>query len=195
MAISKPIPLYERTQLYRLIIARDCMNSVAEAVQTALSLKVDTNHDLFNTLHDSIVTSYGRAFVEMDPFGRISSKYEKFDDEEMLLTHNMLIERRHKHVAHTDYIPNRIVFYPPDRKRPDGSASPKLQYEVLKNYFSHHAYQSILKLAGRQTGKMMVDIEERIKRIYGEKGEKVIDVTELITSDDIKQLKNQKKKV
>jgi hypothetical protein len=170
------------------------MNSVADAIRTALTLKVDTNHDLFDTIHDSIVTSYGRAFVDMDPFGRISSKYEKFDDEEMVSTHRMLMDRRHRHVVHTDYIPNRIVFYPPGKERPDGSVSPRLQYEVMKNYFSHHAYQSILKLAGLQTGKMMADIEKGIKRIYGENGEKVVDITELITSDDIKLLKNQNPK-
>lgn len=170
------------------------MNSVAEAVQTALSFKVDTHHDLFNTIHDFIVTSYGRAFVDMDPFGRISSKYEKFDDEEMANTHEMLIEKRHKDVAHTDYIANRIVFYPPDVKRPDGSVSERLQYEIMKNYFSHHAYQSILKLAGWQTGKMMVDIENRIRRIYGENGEKVVRVTELITSNDIMIIKKSLKR-
>lgn len=189
MATNSFDKLHERAQLYRLIIARDCMNSVAEGVQIALSLKVDTNHDLFNAMHDFIVASYGRAFVDMAPFGRISSKYEKLDDEEMTITHSMLMDRRHKHVAHTDYVPNRVVFYPPGQERPDGSISSRLQYEVLKNYFSHHAYQSIQKLAGLQTGRIIADIEKGIKRIYGDNGEKVIAVTELITVDELERLK------
>lgn len=183
--------LRQRVQLYRLIIARDCMNSVAEFVQLALDSRVDTNHALFNAIHDSIISSYGRAFVDMDPFGRISSNYEKFDDKEMGAIHKMLIERRNKHVAHTDYIPGRVVFYPPGAKRPDSSISSRLQYEILVNYFSHHTFQSVLKLAGWQTGKMMADIEKSIKRIYGEDGEKVIDVTELVTPEEEKLLRSK----
>jgi len=185
---SKLVDIKKRAELYKLIVARDCMNTVAEATQLASSAKIDSNHELFNTIHDCIVTNYGRAFVEMKPFGSISAKYQKFDDKDLSDTHNMLIERRNKHVAHTDYIVDKIVFYPPNTVRPDGSKSPILQFEVLKNYFSHSAYISILKLAGHQTGLMQANIEKSITSVYGKNGAKITGITELITIIDTVEL-------
>lgn len=178
----------KRAELYKLIVARDCMNSVAEATRLALKLDIDANHELFNTIHDFIVTSYGRAFSEMKPFGAISGKYGKIQDSELRRIHDMLILRRNKHVAHTDYIASKIVFYPPNTKRPDGSKDSKLQFEVLKNYFSHNVYNSILKLAGYQAGIMQANIEKAIISIYGENGVGIKEITELITVEDINAL-------
>ena len=185
--------LRRRRDLYRLIIARDCMNSVAETIQLAIKYKVNANHELFNIMHDSIVTNYGRAFVKMNPFGQISSKYEKLEDREMADTHKMLMYSRHKHVAHTEYFPNRVVLYPSGTERFDDSIASVPQFEIKKTYFSHHAYQSILKLAGWQTGMLLFDIENRIRELYGKNGEKIVDVTELITPDDVNLLKKQTK--
>ena len=69
--------LERRVELCKLMIAIDSMTAVAEASGLTLALKADQNHPLYRALHDTIVSSYGRAFTEMQPLGMAAPKVVK----------------------------------------------------------------------------------------------------------------------
>lgn len=88
------------------------MESVGEVSGLMLALKIDHTHHLYKPLHDAVVSSYGRAFTEMQPLGQLAKKWSKFEDEELKKTHRMLMYYRHKNVSHTDFIKGRVIIYP-----------------------------------------------------------------------------------
>lgn len=180
---------YKKRELYKLIIARDSITAAAEAVQLAVRLKVDQNHPLFNSLCRDVISSYGRPFTDMKPFGRLPSKWEHFGDDDLQRVHNMLMEHRHKGVAHTDFIEGRVVFYPPNHPRPGGSTSPTISHEVLTQFYAPTAYPHILKLCGNLVGRLTAEINSLVENIYGN-GSNLPGPTELITQEDIEWLKS-----
>lgn len=184
--------LHRRRELYKLIVARDSMNSVAEAAGIAVALKADHNHPLYKVLHDNIVTSYGRAFTEMKPLGTLPAKWAKFDDKEHQEAHDMLMYHRNKSVGHTDYIKGKIVLFPKGSKRTDGHTTDRVQYEVLTQSFAPNAYIPIQKLAGNLAGRLDIEISKQMTTLYGEEGKDLIDITELITEEDLIELSQGK---
>lgn len=181
--------LKQRMQLCKLIIARDSMESVAEASGLILTLKIDHTHKLYKPLHDAVVSSYGRAFTEMQPLGRLSKKWSKFDDNDLKKTHRMLMYYRHKNVSHTDFIKGRVVVYPKGAKMEDGRVAKNVQYSVLFQSFAQSELISVQKLAGNLAGRLMVEIDKLMTELYGEQGKNLMATTEIITNDELEQLR------
>ena len=180
--------LKKRIELCKLIIARDSMTSVAEASGLMLALKIDHTHQLYKPLHDAVVASYGRAFTEIQPLGRLPKKWSKFSDDELKRTHTMLMYYRNKNVGHTDFIKGRVVIYPKGAKREDGSSAENVQYSVLFQAFAPTELIAVQKLAGNLAGRLMVEIDRSMTTLYGEQGKDLKVTTDLISEDELEQL-------
>lgn len=186
--------LKQRAELCKLIIARDSMTTVAEASGLALALKIDHTHQLYKPLHDTIVSSYGRAFTEMQPLGYLPKKWSKFNDDEFKKTHRMLMYYRNKNVGHTDFIKGRVVIYAKGSKREDGSIAKNVQYSVLFQSFAATELIAVQKLAGNVAGRLIVEIDRLMTQLYGEQGKELKITTDLVTGDELEYLRQAKRK-
>lgn len=180
--------LKQRVELCKLIIARDSMTAVAEASGLMLALKIDHTHQLYKPLHDTVVSSYGRAFTEMQPLGHLPNKWSKFDDGELKRVHRMLMYYRNKNVGHMDFVRGRVVVYPRNGKREDGGIAKNAQYSVLFQTFAPTELIPIQKLAGNLAGRLIVEIDRLMTAIYGDQGENLKTTTNLISEDELGQL-------
>jgi hypothetical protein len=171
-----------------MMIAVDAMESVAEASGLAIKLKVDHTHPLYKALHDAMVTSYGRAFTEMRPLGRLHKKWSEFEHDELKKAHAMLIYYRHKNVSHTDVIKGRVIIYPRGAKLDDTHIAPRTQYGVLMQSFAPSELTAVQKVAGTVAGKLMLEIDKQMALLYGNEGKDLKETTGLITPEELKQL-------
>lgn len=181
--------LKQRVELCKLIIARDSMNAVAEASGLILALKIDHTDQFYRPLHDTVVSSYGRAFTEIQPLGYLPKKWSKFDDDELKRVHHMLMYYRNKNVGHTDFIKGRVVIYPKGAKREDGGVAENVQYSVLLQSFAHTELIAVQKLAGNLAGRLMIEIDRLMTTLYGEQGKDLKATTDLVSEDELEQLR------
>jgi hypothetical protein len=170
------------------------MDGVAEASGLALAMKIDHTHQLYKPLHDTIVSSYGRAFTEMRPLGKLSPEWSSFKDTEFEKTHRMLMYYRHKNVSHTEIIESRVLLYPKGARISKDVIAPGVQYGVLYQTFAASELIAVQKLAGNITGRLIVEIEKLMKTIYGEKGINIANITDVITKTELAQLETNRKK-
>lgn len=180
--------LKRRIELCKLIIARDSMEAVAKASGWAMALNIDHNHPLYRALHDTIVTSYGRAFTEIQPLGYLPKKWAEFDDDELKRTHEMLMYYRNKNVGHTDFISGRVVVYPKGAKIDNEHIAPNIQVGVLSQSFAANELIAVQKVAGNLAGRLMVEIDKQMTILYGDQGVNLKSTTDLITEDELEQL-------
>lgn len=185
--------LVQRIELCKLMIARDSMTAVAETSGLILALKIDHTHPLYKPLHDAVVSSYGRAFTEIQPLGRLSKIWSRFDNDELEKTHRMLMYYRNKNVGHTDFIKGRVVIYPKGAKLEDNSVAKNVQYSVLYQSFATTELIAIQKLAGNLAGRLIVEIDRLMTKLYGEQGKDLSDQTDLISEDELEQLRLAKR--
>ncbi|NCU29448.1 hypothetical protein EOL73_02845 [Candidatus Saccharibacteria bacterium] len=186
--------LPERIELCKLIIARDSMDGVAEASGLALAMKIDHTHPLYKPLHDTIVSSYGRAFTEMRPLGKLSPKWFRFGDTELEKAHEMLMYYRHKNVSHTEVIESRVLLYPKGAKISKNITATNVQYGVLYQTFAPSELIAVQKLAGNIAGRLIAEIERLMHIIYGENGIYLSEITDVITDTELAQLEASRKK-
>lgn len=184
----------QRAELCKLIIARDSMTAVAETSGLALALKIDHTHQLYEPLHDTIVSSYGRAFTEIQPLGYLPKKWSKFEDDELKNTHRMLMYYRNKNVGHTDFIKGRVVIYPKGAIREDGSVAKNVQYSVLFQSFAQTELIAVQKLVGNLAGRLIVEIDQLMTALYGKQGKDLKVISDLISEVELEQLRLAKKK-
>jgi hypothetical protein len=175
------------------MIARDSMTSVAEASGLILASEIGHAHPLYKPLHDAIVSSYGRAFTEIRPLGRLPKKWLRFDNDEFSKTHHMLMYYRNKNVGHTDFIKGRVVVYPKGVKREDGSVSENVQYSVLFQSFAPNELIAVQKLAGNLAGRLIVEIDRLMASLYGDQGRSLRKTTDLISEDELEELRLARK--
>jgi hypothetical protein len=192
--VRKRNNLQKRELLGKYLIARDCMEAVAESSGLALALKIDHTHPLYKSLHDAVVISYGRAFTEMRPLGTLPDKWKKFDDINFQKTHQMLMYHRSKNVGHTDLINGRIRIYPVGSKLENGSIARNFHFSVLNQSFAPNELIAVQKLAGNITGRLLVEINNLFKELYGENGEQITGVSELFSQDELIELRQKKQK-
>lgn len=100
--------LHTKREAYKLLVALESITQAREINQLGLSLNVNEDHNLFHPIQASVIVSYGKAFTEMRPFGTISKKWTKFSEKDLQNLHNKLVYLRHKHIAHVDYIGDRV---------------------------------------------------------------------------------------
>jgi hypothetical protein len=184
--------LKQRIELCKLMIARDSMTAVAETSGLILALKIDHTHQLYKPLHDAVVSSYGRAFTEIQPLGRLPKRWSKFDSDELDKTHRMLMYYRNKNVGHTDFIKGRVVIYSKGAKLEDGSVAENVQYSVLFQSFAPTELIALQKLAGNLAGRLIVEIDILMTALYGERGENLKATTDLVSEEEIEQLRCMK---
>ena len=143
--------------LGKYMIARDCMEAVVQASGIALVLEVDHTHVLYRSLHDEIVISYGRAFTEIRPLGKLPGIWSKFDNDSLTQTHKKLMYHRSKNVGHVDIIPGRIRLHPVGTLLENGRETENVNYTVLTQSipFSSDEMIAIRHLAGNLTGRLM----------------------------------------
>lgn len=180
--------LRQRVELCKMMIAVDAMESVAEASRLAIQLKADHTHPLYKALHDAIVTSYGRAFTEMRPLGRLHKKWSEFEYDELKRVHTMLMYYRHKNVGHTDVIKGRVIIYPQGAELDEVHVAPRTQYGVLMQSFAPSELTAVQKVAGTVAGRLMLEIDKQMALLYGDEGKDLKETTDLITPEELKQL-------
>jgi hypothetical protein len=185
--------LKERIELCKMMIARDSMDSVAEVSGLALALDIDHTHNLYKPLHDTIVSSYGRAFTEMRPLGKLSAKWSNFSDIELQATHKMLMYYRHKNVSHTEIIESRIQVYPKGATLSENVTTTNVQYGVLYQTFAPSELLNVQKLAGNITGRLLVEIERLMEILYGKNGIRIKNITDIISKEELELLEKARK--
>lgn len=186
--------LKQRVELCKMMIAVDAMEAVAEASRLAMKLSADHTHPLYKALHDTIVSSYGRAFTEMRPLGRLDKKWSDFEHDELKRAHTMLMYYRHKNVSHTDVIKGRVVIYPKGAELGGGHIAPRPQYGVLMQSFAANELIAVQKVAGTVAGRLMVEIGKQMALLYGDEGKELKDTTDLISEEELERLSVSLKK-
>lgn len=181
------IQLKKKMQLYRLIAAKDSINSSRAAISTAIQLGVDENHPLFNSLTEAAINSYGRAFTIMRPFGTLPKKWSHFQDEEHQKAHNFLMNLRHTSVSHADHSTDKIIVYPAGVQRRGAEPSQWVSYEVKTTFLAPQEFGRALSLFNDLEPRLDQNINELLKDIY-EDGRLLIEPTELFSAEDLKQL-------
>lgn len=181
--------LKQRVELCKMMIAVDAMEAVAEASRLAMQLGADHTHPLYKALHDTIVSSYGRAFTEMRPLGRLAKEYSDFEDDELKRAHAMLMYYRHKNVSHTDVIKGRVVIYPKGAELGEGHVAPRPQYGVLMQSFAANELIAVQKVAGTVAGRLMAEIGKQMALLCGDEGKDLKDTTDLISEEELEQLR------
>jgi hypothetical protein len=179
--------LHKRVELYRLILAADSIHSAQQALEIAIKDTISFGDDLFSIFHNSVVACYARAFTEMKPFGRISAKWEKFEDKRYAHVHQLLMEQRHKNVSHIDYLERKVVIYPPGGLKEEGYDSDDLLYVVKQEYYSAQDYKIMLDhmiaLRNRMSEKSSLLLDEIYPRPSELQGP-----IELIAAEDVARL-------
>lgn len=104
--------------LYRLLLARDDIHEAAEYSKLILAIKAGDSSTLYRGLFTALAVSYERAFVNTEPFGRISSKWSKFDLERHQWLHEQLMGLRNTAVAHSDLKMHPFILFAPGRVIP-----------------------------------------------------------------------------
>ena len=177
-----------RAEIYKLSIARSSIDEAAEAANLVFNMKMDYENPLYRPLHAAMVIAYGRAFSEMKPLGKISSKWEKFDDESDQRAHDALMRQRNTMVGHADHISERVMIYAEGDTMDNGELAPRAQTVVLTNYIPPDDFISILKMAGGLVARISMAMSDKMTELYGEEGVNLKKSFELITEDDLKKL-------
>jgi hypothetical protein len=183
--------ILRRAEIYKLSIARSSIEEAAESAKLAMDTKVSHNNPLYRPLHAAMVIAYGRAFSEMKPLGKISSKWEKFKDPSDQRAHDAIMRQRNTMVGHADHIDERVMIYAEGDTMDNGEVAPRAQTVILTNYIPPDDFVYILKMAGGLVGRMSVALSNKMTELYGENGINLKDSFELITEDDLKELENR----
>lgn len=157
-----------RAEIYKLSIARASIDEAAESAKLVMDMKVDYNHALYRPLHAAMVIAYGRAFSEMKPLGKISSKWEKFEDRSDQRTHDTLMRQRNTMVGHSDHIAERVMIYAKGDIMDNGEVAPRAQTVVLTSYIPPDDFIHILRMAGGLVGRMSIALSNKMTELYGD---------------------------
>ena len=102
----------KKRNLYRLALARSDIAAAMEGCDHLLREQIDVSHALYWTLHNGIVVSYGRPFTRNRPYGPLDEKWSTFEDPRFAELHALLMDLRHKTVAHSDLAMRKVFIVP-----------------------------------------------------------------------------------
>lgn len=186
--------LKKRVKLSKLIIAHDSMEVIHEASSIMLQSKLKYDDPLYKALHDTIISSYGRAFTEMQPLGSLPSKYKKLrGQQELKRVHAMLMYYRHKNVGHTDFVDGRIRVYPMGTKFESDAIAGMFSYSVLSQSFAPTEIINIQKTAGWIAGTLIHDISVLGRDVFGDSFEKLTVKQDLLSKEEVDLLRKKRK--
>jgi hypothetical protein len=184
--------LHKRVELYRLILANDSIHGAEQAIEIAIKYDVRDNHELTFLVQNTVVSCYGRAFVEMKPFGAISSKWQKFKDPERARIHKNLMGQRHKNISHSDYLERKVLLFPDGFLTRGGSKVRGIAHGVKHELYNSQLNESMLKHCQQLRTSMNVKSSRLMKELYPE-GSILNQPEELITAEDLIYLNSIKK--
>jgi len=134
-------------KLLRLASARLDVSYCLEAYGFLKALE-PTNPLFYHTVV-SMSVSYGRPFTANNGLGSLFVEYPKFpdfEDSEMNLRHNRMIDLRHKFMAHSSCEGTKILIMPPGAKNPlTGELVERHDHMVGKRSFGDIRFYDWLK--------------------------------------------------
>jgi hypothetical protein len=89
-------------ELKRLMLATHAINQAQRALCSLEGLEEEKKLLLFEHLMTAAIVCYARPFVGSRASGRISKKWEKFDDPLLKALHGRILRLRAKVIAHSD---------------------------------------------------------------------------------------------
>jgi len=182
-----------RAEIYKLSIARASIDEAAEAAKVVFDKRMDHNDPLYRPLHAAMVIAYGRAFSAMNPFGKISPEWGRFQETSDQRAHDAIMRQRNTMVGHADYIPERVKIYAEGDIMENKKVAQRAQTVMLTNYIPPNDFVYILKMAGGLVARMSIALSDKMTEIYGEEGTNLKKSFELITEDDLKILEKARR--
>lgn len=184
----------QRTEIYKLIIAKDAISQAHEVATIMIDRGIDHESDLFRPLHDALVVNYGKAFSSMNPFGKIDKSWGVFSDTSSQLAHKRIIDQRNKNVGHRDFIPEGVMIYQKGAIMPGGDVAPRVQNEILHRFIAPDDIRFVRKMAADLIYHMSIAISDRMEELYGEEGVLIKGALELIAEKDAKVIEAENRR-
>lgn len=162
----------QKTDLYRLIVARSDIGAAQSACELFIEMVDDVNHDLYYPLFTSIVVCYARPFTNNKPYGALPGKWENFEDGKMKSTHDALIKARHELIAHSDMAARKAKIVPPKvvigYMNERELKSSRIGTQTSFYFFTIPMIKDIPRLTTDIGRRLNAEIEHKLEEIYGD---------------------------
>jgi len=178
----------KKRDLYKLIIAQDSLNAALEGILYLIELNAKPSEIVYSGMQESVIISYGRAFTDMDPFGGLSGRWQKFDDANYQKCHNFLIESRNKRVGHTEYIKDKIVLYPPNTLLYGGLGNDSINHVVKSQYMDAKVTKLVKETIQDLLSRMHDSIKDALTELYLSRTD-FRQPEELLSLEDVRKLR------
>lgn len=104
--------LTKKADLFLLTMAQDSVTIARYANNQIIQTQMSVENEGHKVLLYAVITTYGRAFQAMQPFGKLAKEWGQFDNKRLTETHRLLMDLRNQYVAHADYKGREVVVYP-----------------------------------------------------------------------------------
>jgi hypothetical protein len=158
---------FEKRNLYKLILARDDITNALFISQYFLKNVKSIKDELWLSLQEAIVISYGRPFSKNKPFGQLPKAYSEMPNKAMQLTHELLLEARDKEIAHSDADRKKVFIVPIGARMPQGGLASGVGIATKSSRFSVGFFEKVEQLCLYVGRKIHFEIEKELERLYG----------------------------
>lgn len=129
--------------------------------------QIDPSHPLYWTLHNGIVVSYGRPFTSNRPFGPLAAKWSEFDNPRFDELHRLLMDLRHKTVAHSDLEMRKVYIVPKGARMFETGKHTEVLGTAVQNWaVPTSTWGDIRDLCFELGSSISIEVETQLQLLY-----------------------------
>ncbi|MEE9555381.1 MAG: hypothetical protein V3W18_13925 [candidate division Zixibacteria bacterium] len=157
-----------KQELYKLIVAHSDIYAALYACELFIERIKEMRDPLYFPLLSTIIIFYSKPLTVNKPFGKLSPRWYKYDNEQHKKIHKMILEMRDKVVAHSDLEIRKVHIVPPFTKVSEFiEPSDYIGFNITTQILKVDSVSHIREMCKAVGNRILKGIEESLEEIYG----------------------------